>query len=166
MTGIYPAGLPGDDVVAGAVRWLSGFDDVRYALGVYTESATPYLYQHELWAPVEGTQQSAAVISYSGGWAPPNMHNTMRFPRLQIDIYTDPIRNATGNVVQPAEARRRAMNVWSTLDRHLHRTGADVVMWGEVRVLGSIRLGEPTLDALSDGDGLIALQCFYGISQG
>lgn len=154
-----------DDLVAGAVRWLLTFTDVLAVLGTYPATGSPWLLQNELHGTVEGTQSTAAVVSRAGGWAGANLHNTARFPRLSLEIYVDPIRDAAGNVVDPGEAYRRADATFSTFDTYLHRPADPQQQWGGVRVIASSRMAEPTTYAVPDGDGLLRTQVFYAVTQ-
>lgn len=156
-----------DDLVQGAQKWLLGFADILAVLGVQQDTGTHYLFQHTLWAPMEGSESTAAVISRSpgGGWANPNMHNTIRFPRLAVEVWVDPQRDDGSNAVDPGEAQRRIDNAYQVIDRHLHRPQGDAQWWGTVRTLGCIRLGEPWTYPVPGGDGLLRLQVFYGVTQ-
>ncbi len=155
-----------DDIVQGAVKYLKGFSDVLAVLGADPDTSAPYLYQHDLWTTVEGSQSTAAVVSYLGSWAGANEHNTMRFPRISLDIWADPLRDAGGNITQPGEVYRRLLAAWNVFDLRLHRPASAAVMWGTVRTLGCTRLAEPFIDPITDGDGIRRLQCLYGVVQG
>ena len=155
-----------DDLVAGAVKMLAAQPDVLAVLGAYPATAVPYLFQHTLWDKVEGTGSTAAVIARRGGWAPPNPHNTMRFPRLSLEVWCDPQRDTSGQVTDPGEAYRRIQAAYEVIDAHLHTTGPRGGNWGGVRVLGSSRLADPAAFPIADGDGLLWLQVFYGVVEG
>lgn len=154
-----------DDLVQGAVKWLLGQPTVTAVLGT-TAEGSPLLFQHSLWVKVEGTQSTAAVISRAGGWAGANPHNTLRFPRLSLELYTDPLRDAGNNVVEPGESWRRIEAAFSAFDKLLHRPAPTTQMWGTVRTVGSLRQTEPVVYPVPDGDGVLRLQAFYGIAQG
>ncbi len=160
------APVTADDLVQGAVKWLLGFTDIAAVLGVYPDTGTPWLFQTTLWATVEGSQSTAAVISRAGGWAGANAHNTMRFPRIRLELYADPIRDGARNLTDPGEAWRRIEAAWDVFDSRLHRPAAADVRWGDVRTLGCLRLGEPTVYSVPDGEGMLRLQCFYGVAVG
>jgi hypothetical protein len=155
-----------DDLVQGCVKWLLDEDDVHRVLGVFPQTNVPWLYQHTLWNRIEGTQSQAAVIARAGGWAGANDYNTLRFPRLSLEIYVDPIRDSGGNQTMPGETNRRIEQVWRVFDNLLHRPSPDTVMWGDIRVITSTRLGEPTVYVVPDGDGSLRLQQYYAITQG
>ena len=154
-----------DHITAGAVKWLQGFPDVTAVLG-QSPSGRPYLFQDTLYVVMEGTQSTAAVIYRAGGWAGPNAHNTARFPRIGLEVYVDPIRDGGGNVTSPGEAERRIDAAYKAIDRHLHRQPQnETQMWGTVRTIGCTRLVEPTVTPVPNGDGLIRLDTFYGVTE-
>lgn len=154
-----------DDIVQGAVKWLQGFDDVLAVVGAFPATTSPYLFQDQLYTVMESSQSTAAVIRHDGGWGAPNPHNTMRFPRITLEITADPIRDAGNNVVSPGEARRRIIRAYEVIDAHLHRPQGGTQWWGQIRTTGCMRLGEPSVDPVADGSGLIRLQVGYGVTQ-
>jgi hypothetical protein len=153
-----------DDLAQGAVKWLSAIHAVTDLLTAYPDG-TPWLFQQDLWQDLEGTGGTAAVIVVDSGWAAPNTYNTMRFPRLQLDLYADPIRDPARNITQPGETRRRLARLFDVFDQRLHQPAGREQFWGDIRVIGSIRLGEPSTVAVPEGDGLTRLQVFYAITQ-
>lgn len=155
-----------DHLVQGVVKWLQGFSDVLEVLGATTVSHVPYLFQTNLWVTMEGSQSTAAVFSRAGGWAGPNLHNTMRFPRIQLEIFADPLRDTGNRVTDPGEVERRIDAVHKIIDRHLHRPQNGVQWWGSVRTIGCTRLAEPTVYPVPEGGGLQRLQAFYGVIEG
>lgn len=155
-----------DDLVAGVVRWLLTLSDITAVLGTYPSTGSPWLLQHQLHGTVEGSQSTAAVIGRAGGWSGANEHNTLRFPRLSLEIYADPIRDAAGNVIDPGEAHRRMEMVFTTFDAYLHRPADPELNWGSLRVIAATRQAEPVVYAVPDGDGLLRGQTFYAITQG
>jgi len=155
-----------DDLVQGAVKWLSGFTDIRDVLGFYPDTDTPYLFQHTLWVRVEGSGATAAVIGRGGSWAGANVYNTMQYPRLTLELYVDPMRDDAHNVVDPGESYRRIEAAWQAFDRRLHRAGDGDQRWGTVRTLACVRLAEPTVYPVPGGDGMLRMQTFYAVTAG
>lgn len=155
-----------DDVVQGVCKWLATFEDVTSLVGSAPDG-TPYIFQDTLHAVLEDSQQAAVVFSTMGGWAAPHDYNTMEFPRLLLDLWVDPIRDANNNYVELAETRRRARKIYAVLNQHLHRPQVGgPVYWGTVRTIGCTRLGEVVIAPVPDGDGLIRAQVFYGVILG
>lgn len=157
-----------DDIVSGAVTWLRAQPEAIAAVSTYviTGQSTVGIFQYRPWATLEGTSTTCAVITNDGGWAAPNPHNTLRFPRLTLNIWADPLRDSVNNVVDPGEVMRRAFATYRVFDKLLHRTGGPEVVWGQLRVLSSVRLVEPTIYVVPDGDGLVRCQVIYAITEG
>lgn len=157
-----------DDIVSGTVTYLRSQPSALAAVSMFNIGGqlTPGIFQYRPWAKLEGSQRTCAVISYDGGWAGPNTHNTLRFPRVGVNIWADPLRDSQNNVVDPGEVMRRAYASYEAIDKVLHRTGGDPLMFGTLRVIASVRLVEPVIYMVPDGDGLVRCQASYAITQG
>jgi hypothetical protein len=157
-----------DDIVSGAAKFLLAQPETVAAVSSYSigGQSTPGIFQYRTWTTIEGTSSTCVVLTNEGGWAGANLHNTLHFPRLTCTIWADPIRDAGGNVTDFGEVNRRAFAAYQVFDKYLHRTGGDEVYFGQLRVISSIRLTEPTISAVSDGDGLLRLQTSYAITEG
>jgi hypothetical protein len=157
-----------DDIVSAATKYLRAQGDVTAAVSTFVidGAPTPGVFQYSLWDTLEGTGGTACVLSTEGGWAAPNTHNTLRFPRLTLTIWVDPIRDGGGNNHDPGEAYRRSNAVFAVIDRHLHRTAGREQMWGGLRVVSSTRLTEPVTSQATDGNGLLRTLTYYAITQG
>lgn len=153
-----------DDIVQGAVKWLQDFPDVRAVLGSSADGS-PWLFQHRLWVVMEGTQSTAAAIIDAGGWGAPNPHNTMRFPRLSLEISADPIRDAGNNIIDPGEVSRRIKKAYKAIDARLHRPQGGEQWWGQIRTTGCTRLIEPSVYPVPDGGGLLRLTTTYAVTE-
>ncbi len=157
---------PGDDLIQGAVKYLAGSTDATALLGRFGDGV-PYLFQHELWTDMEGTGVCAAVVRRAGSWSGGNAHNRLRFPRIALDLWADPLRDAAGNTIAPGEVYRRLETVYFAFDDLLHRPTGETQMWGDIRTIGCLRLGEPSEPlAVADGDGLLRQTVYYAVSQG
>jgi hypothetical protein len=157
-----------DDIVSGATKFLLAQPETVAAVSSYIigGAQVPGIFQYRTWTDIEGTSTSCVVLSTDGGWAGANLHNTLRFPRLTLNVWVDPIRDSARNVTDPGEAMRRSFSVFKAFDRFLHRTGGDEVYFGTLRIISSTRLTEPTISAVSDGDGLVRLQASYAVTEG
>jgi hypothetical protein len=165
-----------DDLVSGAVRYLSAQPDFTSLLGSFpftdpSNPGVPFIFQRSLYIRVEGiaglmgTQAVAAVCSYAGGWAAPLDHSSANFQRLSLEIYADPLRDSAGNITSPAETEARAKAVWKVADSHLHRIGSPkTVLWGDLVTTSAQRQTEPVIYPVPDGDGLVRCQNYYGIT--
>jgi hypothetical protein len=154
-----------DDLVQGAVKYLLEQETVLAVVGS-TADDVPWLFQHRLYVAVEGSSSTAAVIAYGGGWAGGNEHNTLRFPRLSLELWVDPRRDDDRNSIEPGEVYRRMNVAFTAFDRVLHRPQGGEQWWGTVRTISCIRSAEPIPYEVPDGDGLLRLQTFYAIEQG
>jgi hypothetical protein len=154
-----------DNLVQGAYKFLAAQGPILAVLGAFPDH-TPWLFQNTSWVTVEGSGSTAAVLSHGGSWSGSNPHNTMRFPRLSLEIYVDPQRDDANNATDPGEAHRRVEVAFAAFDRVLHRVAGGPQMWGTVRTVSSTRLAEPTVYPTPDGDGMLRLQAFYAVGQG
>lgn len=164
-----PVPVTKQDIVGATVKWLLTKPAVTSAVGMFNVSGklVPGVFQYRLWAgQFEGSQSTAIVITSEGGWATPNTHNTLRFPRVVLNVWCDPLRDDGNNATNLPEVQRRAMWVFEQADKYLHITGGDAMMWDQTRVITSVRLTEPTIYVVPDGDGILRLQAYYAISQG
>lgn len=163
---VYP---DGDDIVSGGVKFLLAQPECVAAVSTYIIGGrqVPGIFGYRPWNDtIEGTSTTCAVLSSEGGWAGANLHNTLRFPRLTLNIWADPQRDGGHNVTSQPEVMRRSFNVFRVFDRFLHRTGGDAVMFGTLRVVSSTRLTEPSVLTVPDGDGLVRLQTSYAVTEG
>ena len=154
-----------DDIVQGAVKYLLSQPRCVAAVGT-TDIGTPLIFQHQLFYPIEGKSTTAAVVTYNGGSESANLHNTMRFPRIMLELWADPLRNMGRNTVDPGEVWRRINAVFSIFDRALHRPQGGTQMWGSVRTISCQRMAEPIVYPVPDGDGMMRAATFYGVEQG
>lgn len=162
------APVTADDIVSGAVTRLRGIPEAVAAVSTFIIGGVPTagIFQYRLWAKVEGEGGTCAVLSSDGGWAAANMHNTLRFPRLTLNIWADPIRDDINNVVDPGEVMRRSFATFKVFDKYLHLAGEAEVTWGQLRVISCVRLTEPTTIVVPDGDGLVRCQVNYAVTEG
>lgn len=156
-----------DDPIQGCYKFLRSFSDVLAVLGSTTNpdhSVTPWIFTDKNYKMISGTQGCAIVVSGAGGWAGPSNQSTAEFPRVQIDIYSDPPRDSSLNVVSPVAARTQAYNVYRYVDRHLHVPYVGVLQMGTCLVFGSIRLGHPIWLQPPTDDKVGKLTVYYGLS--
>lgn len=155
-----------DDIVQGAVKYLQSKPAVLSVLGTFEGSTVPYLFQRRMWAEMEGSSSTACMLYSDGGWTSANNHNTLRFPRLSVEIWADPIRDSQRNVTDPGEVWRRINHAYAVIDKVLHRAAGGQQYWGTVRTVDCVRLAEPTTYEVPDGDGLLRLLVSYAVTEG
>lgn len=123
-------------------------------------------------------QRSALiVIVEDNGWAQPNDHNTLRFPRVYIDVWADPTRNPDGSV-QMQDADDKIDAIHRKVMKYLHlvdmgdRNGMPVC-WGTKEQMetwtGSIissssKNQEPVYSDVRDGNGARMGAATYGMA--
>ena len=126
---------------------------------------------------IENTSRCMIVINEDGTWAARNEHNTLRFPRLQVDIWADPTRNSDGSV-QVYDASDKIERIAKVLDKHLHLTDPGTSMgmpyiWGTaeeissktgVVIAGSHHREGPSLSDVRDTDGTLMGRLVYGVN--
>ena len=117
------------------------------------------LYRHRLPVVIEGTGMAAAVLSTAQGWATPNRHNTAEFPKLRLELYQDSSPNSR-------DAEDRAHDLWQVFDRILHVPTGIAELWGDVRVIGSVRLTQPELFPVTDAESVALLVSDYAVTLG
>jgi hypothetical protein len=148
-----------------------GWEDALLDAGLGSEDTGRwFLWQWTERAQVQGTGRASVVISVPGSWAGPNTYNTLRFPRVQTEVYADIDRDETrGPYVRTAP--KKGEDIWVVLDALLHRPGQRNMHWGDangrVRVVSSVRnSGEPDRNEVPDTDGVWRILCSYAIELG
>jgi hypothetical protein len=157
-----------DDIVSGATKYLRAQPEVIAAVSTFVIGGqpTPGIFGYTPWAPIEGSSGTAVVLSSEGGWTGPNTHNTLRFPRLTVNIWADPMRDGGRNSANSGEVMKRAFATYRVVDRYLHRVAGPEVFFGGLRVIECLRLTEPVIYLVPDGDGLVRCQVFYALTEG
>lgn len=158
-----------DDIVTGCVKFLKAKGDVLAAVGetVIDGQLVPLIFGYSMWwQDFQNSSMTAAFITSDGGWAGPNLHNTLRFPRITLNIWCDPLRDAGGNIADPHEVMLRANRAYEIVDNHLHRPEGETQWWGQIRTVSCARLTEPTTYRVPDGDGIVRLSATYAVTQG
>jgi hypothetical protein len=137
---------------------FSGSDPVSANQGV------PWLFAGDILVNMKGTSQIAVVCSDYGGWAAPPQLGSQRFRRLRVDIWCDPVRDASGGVLRTsADTVNRANAVFTVVNNHLHRRDPDTLQWGDLVTFGCQLLTEPAWAAQVDGDWLIMGSAVYAV---
>lgn len=157
------------DLVTAVRRQLALETSVTSLLGSDSTYST-WIFRWRPYVSVEGTESAAVVLAQRGGWTAPNQHNTMEFPRLQVEIFVDPPRDGAGHPQHATAAEEGAYTIWRALDAVLHRPQGGAIEWGDhngkLRVLGSHRLGELDVVDVPEGDGMVRGLVSYGVNLG
>lgn len=156
------------ELLIAARRELARHPEITSLLGSDDRFAT-WIFRWRLYVDVEGSGQIAVLLREDGGWASPNNHNTARFPRMTVEIHADVPRTARLNPAM-ATAQDRAKAAYYALDRVLHVPQGGEIRWGDgteqLRIVSSLRLTEPQVSQVSDGDGVARLVTAYAVTLG
>jgi hypothetical protein len=151
-----------DDAVQGCQKYLAQFPKIVNMLG-QGENGLPWLFNGDIYQNVASTSKAALVVRDAGSWGAPEPQTTAEFPRIAIEIWTDPPRDALGNVSTPVHARTKAYRIYRQVDRILNRTTSAVVVWGDLITFGCQRLGNPSYLQNTTDDHVLKLTVYYGV---
>lgn len=156
------------DIISGCTTYLRSQPDVLSVVSVFPIDGqlVPGLFGYSNWVALEGTGKTCAILTNQGGWTGPNLHNTLRFPLIGLNIWADPIRDDGNNISDPGECMRRLDAAFEVFDKHLHRVAGETQMWGPIRTVACARMTEPMTYRVPDGDGIVRLQVSYAVTQG
>jgi hypothetical protein len=130
-----------------------------------------WIFQHQRYIDVRSTGSACVVLASRAGWSGPNRHNTVRFPRLQVEAYVDPTRDTNLNPSgeAPPTVQERADAIFKAIDPVLHRVDGGGFIWGGVggiRIVSSLRGVEPDIVEVPDGDGEVRMLVSYDLELG
>lgn len=158
--------LQRETLTVAAYRHLLTFGSITSLLGT-DDAWGPWVFSWNPHADLEGSGKQAVVLSHEGSWTSSNRHNTMAFPRLRVQCWSDPDRDAQRQIADQ-NARDKAWDVWLAVRAVLHRVGGFMEQWSpSVWVCGSYCLDEPvwplenTLDQPGYWEGYFALSALY-----
>lgn len=114
---------------------------------------------------MEGTKRASLVL-----WRAPSLragtdHNNMKFLSLGVDIYVDPGRDSSANVIEP-NLLPRFQPIEEVLDRLLHTPQGGELAWDSLRILGSRRRVDWSIGTLSDTDGTKISRAVFQVTTG
>lgn len=135
-----------------------------------------WIFADKSYGKVENSQTSMIVISQDGQWAPPNQHNTMRFPRIFVDVWSDPTRN-DDNSVRVDDADDKIEKLHTLISKHFHTVNMNndgqIIQWGSqqdfltgrgVYIAGSARQQETSYSDIQNGNGGRMGTAVYGVN--
>lgn len=160
------------DLTTAVHRYLSAQEELTDLLGA-DDGAGGYptwIFRWKSYRTVEGSGDAAIVLSQRPG-SPSSAYHTSNFPRLQVEIYVDRLRDAQANPVNHTP-EDRCNRIFRVLDRLLHTSpaGGDRI-WGDngsggLRILSSQRDQDIDIVPVPDGDGMVRGLVSYSISLG
>src|SRR4029079_3341462 len=141
--GLY--GVTCDDIVQGVTDYLLHDSTVLSMVGIEPGTQVPFIFQNTLLKTVDGSQSNAIVVAYSGDWAAPG-RSGFEAVRMLVEIFCDPLRDATGNAtVGDPEPRLRLNKIYRAVDYILNRPMGEVWM-GDVLTIDHTRLGSMAIN--------------------
>lgn len=148
-----------------AHRMLSTKTDVKALLGAGNGFPT-WIFREQPAFPIENTGKVALCLVQRGSWTHPNLHNTAKFPRLEVEIYADPDRGLQPSVAPVnMTGADKAIAVYEVFDRHLHLMNGGV-FWDTLRIVDSKRANEPFPGPVPQADGLVYASVQYDVTLG
>lgn len=164
-----------DDVGTGCYKFLSTCPDVTSLLGSFdpadpitANAGMPWLFTDTstgVLTRMEGTSQCAIVCSDFGGWSVPGPGSTASFRRLRVDMWVDPLRDGTNNVMESSsETTNRGLALWAAVRFRLQRVEPILQTWGDLVTNACTVLTEPQFEAIPDGDYLQRGTAYFGVT--
>jgi hypothetical protein len=156
------------ELTVGLLRYLSAQTSITSRVGAFVRTPStgePYIFRGQLAIPIENSGESAIVIRQAGSWATSNRHNTMRFPRIELQVFSDVPRLVS---VGPTslDSQKPCLELCTELFKLLHRPDASGFYWDSVRILNSMVLSEPDPRPHPDGDAMSVGVMSVGVSLG
>lgn len=125
---------------------------------------------------VEQSGKSMVVIQQDNGWTSPNEHNTLMFPRIFVDVWSDPDRNADKSV-KVENADDKIIEVQKAISKYLHTvslhskgmplcwgTKEQMDNWTGALVSGSKRTQETVFSNMTNNPGGRMGSTTYGVN--
>jgi hypothetical protein len=171
-----------DNVSSGAYKYLITFPSVTSLVLAFplTDPITPnagkpYIFdQPQGTAPgatgplatMEGTSGVAIVLGDMGGWSAPAAGSSMRFQRLSVEVWVDPLRDSGRNISEsPGATVRRGRQCFDAIHKALQRQEAGgAIVWGDLVTVGCSLLNEPQFVVVADGDQMYRGPAMYGVT--
>lgn len=151
-----------DDLLSGCTKYLLSIPEVVSLVGVNADG--PFIWQETPLTNMESEAETGIVVLNPTSWGAADEAHTQHALRIGLEFWTGPIRDAaTGNVIEPAETRRRMNSVFKKVDRYMHRPDPHDVYWGSIRTFYCERIGDINPYAVGDAKELVIGQVFYGV---
>lgn len=146
-------------------------------LGRSTKWSDGWIFADKPFVVIENTGRALIVITQAGSWQTSNPHNTMKFPRIRVDVWADPDRNPD-KTPKEYDADDKIQEVFKHIDSFLHTVNLDepggkTRIWGTasevatksgVTILSSQRLdGDIEYFDVADGNHARMGTMYYGV---
>lgn len=150
-------------LVSAVVQELASRPSLTTLLG-HDSNWPTWIFEYKNQVVIENTQKCMIVVNTSGAWQPANSHNTMKFPRLVVDVWADPTRNPDKSM-KFDDAEDKIEAVGDELIKILHITGHQTHYFSDVRINGSTWLdGWYDIRPMKDNPGGKMGTFYFGVS--
>lgn len=149
-----------------AVKYLLSVPEVVAAVGEFPDSGNPFIFRNEMLVNLEDNQYSsvAALVVEDGGPLAVNTLTRFRARRLRITIWANGPRDLLGNLTDPSAVEEKINDTFIILDKFMHRTDPNPVMWSTIKTISSDRIGDISDPvAVTDGDGIQIASVNYSV---
>lgn len=149
-----------------AVNYLLTVPEVVAAVGKFSDSQKPFIFRGEMIANLEDDQYTAvsAIVVEDGGPLAVNAVSRFRARRLRITIWANGNRDAVGNLLSPVGVEEKINDTFIVLDKVMHRTDPEPVLWSTVRTISCDRIGDLSEPVpVIDGDGIQIATVNYAV---
>lgn len=149
-----------------AVKYLKTLPSVLASVGKFNLTQVPFIFRDEMLVNLEDHQYqavSALVIEDGGPIALPAI-TRFRARRLSVTIWANGTRDGIGNLVDPKTVDDKIFSTFEVVDKYLHRTTPETVMWYSLPTYGSERIGDISKPiSILDGDGIKLATVYYSV---
>lgn len=155
-----------DDLQGAAAKYLLATPSVVSAVGSFDISGKPFIFRDEILANLESKeyQPIGAIVVSDGGPIAMPVISRFRLRRLEVAIWANGTRDLGGALVNAPSVPKKIDAIFKAVDRVLHRTSAEPVMWGDLLTISSERLTDLSKPVLvSEGDGLMTASAIYSV---
>lgn len=142
LLGYDPSGGPYDWAKGG---WVMGSDP----------AGNPY-------RDVESTGLCAIVFYIADEWAAPATFRSAQYPRLHLQVWADPDRDADGSPTQH-NAEDKARHIWRLLHPLFHDPANVIHAFDTLRVHSTVQGGTWSIMEVPNGDGSVRGDCTYNL---
>lgn len=133
--------LDAPEIQALVTKGTIGSDPVKYPRG--------YIFEGKPYVPIDNLNRSSVVVvTSSGTWGSPLRGSRLRFPRIIIDIWAAPTKDADGNVAE-FDADDVIEEVFDAMYPYIHLThrtptNGGLFRWESANIVDSEILSGPT----------------------
>lgn len=155
-----------DDLQGAAVKYLLATPSVVNVVGSFDVSGKPFIFRDEILANLESKEYQAvgAIVVSDGGPIAMPVISRFRLRRLEVAIWANGTRDVIGALTNAPSIPLKIDTIFKAVDKVLHRTSAEPVLWGDLLTISSERLTDLTKPVLvSEADGIMTASAIYSV---